>query len=92
VAPGSVGHSRYVKPASHEIVKRLLDLASKKGVKPSQLAIAWLIYKGVTAPIIGTSNVGHLEELVESIDVNFTSKDAEYLEEPYTPQSTDSWR
>ena len=93
VAPGSIGHLRYVRPASHEIVKRMLELASNKGVKPSQIAIAWLIHKGVTAPIIGTSKVEHLNELVGALDISISSKESEYLEEPYTPQPlTASWR
>ena len=45
-----------------------------------------MLRKGVTAPIIGTSNVQHLEEMVESINVKIMDEEARYLEEPYVPQ------
>ncbi|MDA4114735.1 MAG: aldo/keto reductase [Thaumarchaeota archaeon] len=88
VSPGSMAHSRYVgKPASDEIVRRVREVAGQKGSTPAQIAIAWLLYKGVTSPIIGTTKVEHLEELVGSLDVKVSAEDAKYLEEPYLPRS-----
>jgi 1-deoxyxylulose-5-phosphate synthase len=40
----------------------------------------------VTAPIIGTSKVEHLEEMVGAVDVKISAEDAKYLEELYLPQ------
>ena len=57
-----------------------------KGATPTQVAIAWLLYKGVTSPIIGTTKVEHLEEFVGSLEVKVSPDDAKYLEEPYLPQ------
>ncbi len=42
--------------------------------------------KGVTAPIIGTSRVEHLEEIVGALDVKLTEEETRRLEEPYLPQ------
>jgi aryl-alcohol dehydrogenase (NADP+) len=87
VAPGSFGHARYVgKPHNDQIVGRLVEVAKRKGVTPNQLALAWLLFRGVTAPIIGTSKVQHLEEMVESVTVKIPEEEAKYLEEPYAPQ------
>jgi aryl-alcohol dehydrogenase (NADP+) len=87
LAPGSIGHSRYVgKPQTDQIVGRVVEVAKKMGVTPNQVSLAWLLRKGVTAPIIGTSNVQHLEEMVESVTVKVSEEDARYLEEPYIPQ------
>lgn len=37
----------------------------KKGVKMAQVALAWIFAKpGVSAPIIGTTNLSNLEELL----------------------------
>ena len=93
VAPGSMGYRRYVRADSDVIVRRLKELAQRKGVTPNQVALAWLLGKGVTAPIIGTSKVDHLEELVGAIDVAVSAEDSKYLEEPYAPQSPmlESW-
>ena len=87
VAPGSVAYSRYAgKPSSDEIVRRTKELAANKGVTPTQVAIAWLLYRGVTSPIVGTTKVEHLEEFVGALDVKLSPEDAKYLEEPYVPQ------
>jgi len=87
VAPGSMAFDRYVgKPSNDEIVKRTKELAVNKGATPTQVAIAWLLYKGVTSPIIGTTKVEHLEEFVGSLEVKVSPDDAKYLEEPYLPQ------
>jgi len=88
VSPGSMSHSRYVgKPSNDEIVRRVREVAGNKGVTPTQIAIAWLLHKGVTAPIVGTTRVDHLEEFVGSLDVRISSDEAKYLEEPYIPQA-----
>ncbi len=87
VAPGSFGHVRYVgRPQNDQIVDRVVEVAKKKGVTPNQVALAWLLYRGVTAPIIGTSNAQHLEEMVGSVAVKISEEEAKYLEEPYAPQ------
>ncbi|HXY56748.1 MAG TPA: aldo/keto reductase [Nitrososphaerales archaeon] len=87
VAPGTASHSRYVgKPQNDQIVGRLIEVAKRKGVTPAQVALSWLLLKGVTAPIIGTTKVQHLEELVGAIDVKLSEDEAKYLEEPYTAQ------
>jgi aryl-alcohol dehydrogenase (NADP+) len=87
VAPGSFGHTRYVgRPQNDQIVGRAVEVAKRKGVTPNQVALAWLLHRGVTAPIIGTSNTQHLEEMVESISVKMSDEEAKYLEEPYLPQ------
>jgi 1-deoxyxylulose-5-phosphate synthase len=88
VAPASMNHSRYVGKASgDEIVRRLREMATEKGATPAQVAIAWLLHKGVTAPIVGTTSVQHLEEFVGSLDVKVSPGDVRSLEEPYVPQN-----
>ena len=86
LAPGSIGHSRYVgKPQTDVIVGRVVEVAERLGATPNQVALGWLLRRGVTALIIGTSKVQHLEEMVGSLDVKISEEDAKYLEEPYVP-------
>ena len=88
LVPGSMGHSRYVgKPQLDQIMGRVVEVAKQKGVTPNQVALSWLLLKGVTAPIIGTSKVQHLEEMVEAVNVRVSEQEAKYLEEPYLPQT-----
>ena len=54
-------------------------------MKTSQIALAWLLHKGVNAPIIGATRVEHLEEAVGSLDVRLSEDDVKRLEEPYKP-------
>ena len=42
----------------------------------------WLFEKGVTAPIVGTTKVEHLEEAVGALSVKLTDNEIKYLEEP----------
>ncbi len=88
VAPGTAGHARYVgSPQADEIVGRLIQMAKDKGVTPSQLALAWLLHKGVAAPIIGTTSLQHLEEMVGSLSVRVSDAEADRLQEPYSPRA-----
>lgn len=67
------------------IIGRVAELAEKYGVKMSQLALAWLWAKGVTAPLIGATKASHYDDAVKALDIRLTAEDIKYLEELYTP-------
>ena len=71
---------------SFDVVERLTEVASGKGVTPSQVALAWLLERDVTSPIIGATKLSHVEEAVEAVDVHLSSSDVKLLEEPYKLQ------
>ncbi|NUE02755.1 aldo/keto reductase [Halorubraceae archaeon YAN] len=74
----------YREGGGKEINARVAELAEEKGVKMAQIALAWVLSKDVvTAPIVGTTSIEHLEDAVEALSINLTSSDIEYLEEPY---------
>lgn len=76
----------YIEPPENaEIVRRVIELAQNKGVKPSQIALAWLLHKDVI-PIIGTTKIEHLEENVEVLNIKLSEEEIRYLEEPYKPK------
>ncbi|KAK0443955.1 aryl-alcohol dehydrogenase [Desarmillaria tabescens] len=66
-------------------------LAKKKGISMAQLSIAWLLSKeGVTAPIVGTTSVENLTQLIVAVQlgaihITLTEEDKKFLEEPYQP-------
>jgi len=77
---------RYFRPEDFDVVERLVEVAKAKGLKPAQVALAWLISKqGVASPIIGPTRVEQLEELVEAVDVRLKAGEIKRLEEPYRP-------
>ncbi|KAI0777197.1 Aldo/keto reductase [Trametes elegans] len=73
-------------PAVPVIVSRVEELAGKKGVSIAQIATPWVLAKpGVSAPIIGTTSLKNLEDILGAIDVKLTEEEIKYLEEPYQP-------
>ncbi len=76
---------RFFKPEDFDVVERAEEIAKEKGVTVSQIALAWLLHKGVCAPIIGATKVEHLEDAVSSLEVKLSSDDMKRLEEPYKP-------
>ena len=77
---------RYFHSEDFDVVERLVEIAEEKGVKPSQLALAWLLSKkDVASPIIGPTKVEQLEELTEAVDIHMKQDDVKRLEEPYRP-------
>jgi aryl-alcohol dehydrogenase-like predicted oxidoreductase len=76
----------YREGGGPDINERVGELAAEKGVTMAQLALAWILHKEwVTAPIVGTTNVSHLEDAVAALDISLTESDIQYLEEPYEP-------
>ena len=46
---------------------RIEELAKKKGVSMAQVATAWVLSKpGVSAPIVGTTNLEHLKDILST--------------------------
>lgn len=74
-----------ISEADIAIIKRVEELASKKGWKMSQVALAWIIQKD-TIPIVGFSNLSRLDEAAEVRGKSLTEEEMEYLEEPYVPK------
>lgn len=72
--------------ADRVVVERVAELAQNHGVPRAQIALAWILQKDpVTAPIIGTTKMSHLDDAVASLSIELTSEEIERLEEPYVP-------
>jgi aryl-alcohol dehydrogenase (NADP+) len=74
---------RYFKPEHFDVVETVVAVAKEKEVSPPQVALAWLLHKGVTAPIIGATRIEHVEEAVGALDVKLDPNDMKLLEAPY---------
>jgi aryl-alcohol dehydrogenase-like predicted oxidoreductase len=74
--------------ADEQVVARLEEIASGRGVPPAQIALAWLRHKpGMVAPIVGASKPHHLDDALASVKVSLTPKEIALLEEPYVPHA-----
>lgn len=78
----------YFQEADFTIADRVSAVAEARGVKPAQVALAWLLQvPGVTAPIIGASKLFQLEEAVASLDIRLSAEEVASLEAPYQPHA-----
>jgi aryl-alcohol dehydrogenase-like predicted oxidoreductase len=76
----------YQEGGGRTINERVEEFADEKGVTMAQISLAWLLHKDwVTAPIVGTTSIEHLEDAVEAIEIDLSDSDIEYLEDPYEP-------
>jgi len=74
--------------ADRRVVERLGEVAQKRGAPRAQVALAWLLSKPVvTAPIIGASKPGHLEDAVAALKLKLTPEEVTSIEEPYVPHA-----
>jgi len=63
------------------LVERVRAIAERKGVKPGQLALAWVIAKGEDlSPIPGTKRRKYLEENAAAADIKLTAAEIAELE------------
>lgn len=68
----------------YAIAARVEKVAARLGVKPAQLAYAWVLAKpGVTAPIFGATKMYQMEEAVAAVDIELDDKTIRSLEAPY---------
>ncbi|KAL4245418.1 NADP-dependent oxidoreductase domain superfamily protein [Abortiporus biennis] len=78
----------YKSPSSIVIINRVEEIAKKRGISMAQVSLAWSMSKDViTAPVVGTTNLNNLKDIIESVHVKLTEEKIKYLEEPYHPQA-----
>lgn len=66
------------------IIERVAELAEKKGVSMTEISLAWLLTK-VTAPVVGATKPHHMEGAAKAVELQLTTDEIAYLEEPYVP-------
>jgi pyridoxine 4-dehydrogenase len=72
--------------ANLALVAALEAMAADKGVRPAQLALAWVLAQGdFIVPIPGASKIPHLEQNVAAVDVPLSAEEAASLGEMMAP-------
>jgi aryl-alcohol dehydrogenase-like predicted oxidoreductase len=72
--------------ADRQVAERVAAIAQARGLPRAQIALAWLLHKPVvTAPIVGASKPGHLEDAVAALSVKLSGDEIAALEAPYVP-------
>ncbi len=74
----------YDLPWRDAVVEAVCDVADERGVRPAQVAMAWLLgRRGVTAPIVGATKLEHLQDALGALDVHLSQEEVARLEAPY---------
>jgi 1-deoxyxylulose-5-phosphate synthase len=69
-----------------DVVDAVRAVAAERGLAPARIALAWLLGKpGVTAPVVGTTRLEHLEDAVAALDLTLSEAEMTRLESPYRP-------
>ncbi|KAH9072789.1 aryl-alcohol dehydrogenase [Lactarius deliciosus] len=71
---------------TQEIVNRVEEISKKRGISMAKITVAWSLTR-VTAPIIGSTSIKNLEELIDGTEITLTQEEIQYLEEPYKARS-----
>ena len=83
--------ARYNRPADQAVLDAVRQVAEARGEGLAQVAIAWLLAKpGVTAPIIGATQPGQLEDPLRAVEAPLSVEEIAILEAPYAPQKVTS--
>ena len=81
-------HELYYRQHDFNVVERVGEIATQRGLSNAQIAYAWLLHQqSVTAPIVGASKVEHVEEAVAAIDVELSAVEIKNLNESYVPHA-----
>ena len=82
------GDSLYDAAVDFDVVERTNEIAAERGVPSAQVALAWLLGRpGVTAPIVGATKTGHVEDALAAAELELTADEVARLEEPYAPHA-----
>ena len=72
--------------ADDAVVQAVADVAKARGLPQAQVALAWMVHKAaVTAPIVGATKPGQIDDAVAAVDVTLSEEEIAALEAPYVP-------
>ena len=76
----------YFREEDFAVVDRLSELASQRGETNARIGYAWLLHQpGLAAPIVGASQIAHIEEAVAATQIELNDEELQFLNEPYQP-------
>jgi 1-deoxyxylulose-5-phosphate synthase len=74
----------YREPSDFDVVDRNAQVAAARDVPPAQVALSWLLQRpGMTAPIIGATRLGHLQDALAAEELELAPEEITRLEELY---------
>jgi aryl-alcohol dehydrogenase (NADP+) len=75
------------------IVDAVIDVATRRGVSPAQVALAWVLANpAVTSPIVGATTAHHLDDAVAALGLHLDEDETTQLEAAYRPHPVRGFR
>ena len=72
--------------ADGKIIRRVEELAERRGVSMTEISLAWLLTK-VASPVVGATKLSHIEGAAKAVDLELSDDEITYLEELYVPHA-----
>src|ERR1700754_65172 len=77
---------RLYNESDDAVVQAVADIAKARDLPLAQVALAWMLHQeAITAPIVGATKPGHIEDAVAAVDVELSDEEIAALEAPYVP-------
>lgn len=82
----SYARLKYDKTAEQDkiIIGRVAELAVRRNVSMTEIALAWLLTK-TASPVVGATKSRHIEGAAAAVETELTGEELAYLEEAYVP-------
>ncbi len=78
----------YFRDEDFVIAECAAEAAKGHNATASQIALAWVLSKAhITAPIIGSSKIEHLDQAIAALDIKLSDDEIKSLETSYQPHS-----
>jgi aryl-alcohol dehydrogenase-like predicted oxidoreductase len=79
-------HRMYYTEDDFKVLERTRELSARRGSRPAQVALAWMLHKpAITSPIIGATQLSHLEEALAALEIRLEAEEIAFLEQAYRP-------
>jgi len=86
-AAQDVYQSFYGDEIDREIVRRVREVAARRGVTAAEVATAWVAgNRNRNVPIVGASKTGHIDGAVRALAIELDAAERTFLEAPYRPR------
>jgi aryl-alcohol dehydrogenase (NADP+) len=80
-----IAQNYYYRDSDFKVLQALTQVAQARGVQNAVVAYAWLLAKGVAAPIIGASKLPQLDAAAQATDFALSADEIKLLEAAYEP-------
>ncbi|KAG8939512.1 hypothetical protein FRC00_013844 [Tulasnella sp. 408] len=81
------------EPFILDINAKVAEIAEKRGISMAKVALAWSLSKSfISAPIVGTTSIDKLKELIEGVQVKLTEEEIKAIDDLYRPRAISGHR